>query len=269
MSYRPRLTLQKQSQMSEFVKVKSRKKVNGIQCPEVSNESNLALMKASLEKKKHTIKSSTLYENISQTLQPHKISKIRCVALGSPSQEEPALYQLALLLLIVEENSIKSQNVSVYDPVFTQLDIDFFKSLNFEVSEDYLPKDDEATLFFLPHAPLNLTNSVILSQNPKLLLSNNIQTHTERLTKLELFEKYPIMSKLVNLLQPQGDKTDGFEAVVKKKSRKSQRNKFVEPTIDYSKIDSYFENIEIISFKDFEEGEWLNSFTDLAFHRIS
>lgn len=255
--------------MSEFTQVKTRKKLSGILDPEVSSVSNQNLLKAGLETKKGIIKSSALYENIELALHPHKFSKIRCVALGSPSQEEPSLFQLALMLLIAEEHSIQGEDISLFDPVFTPLDVEIFKSLNFEVEDEYIPKDSSDILFFLPHAPLVLTSSVLTLQSPKLLLANNIQAHTDRLTKLELFEKYPLLSKLLSLLQKgDGKPDDGFEAVVKKKNRR-QKNKFVEPKINHSRINSYFENVQLISFKEFEEGEWLNTFTDLAFHLIS
>jgi len=243
--------------------------VNGIQDPEVSNETNQTILKQNLSKKKKILEDSKLYQNVITSLTPHKFSKIRCVALGSPSQEAPALYQLALLQLICENFEIKAQDVSLFDPVFTSLDNDFFTSLQYEINDEYLPNDTDDVLFFLPHAPLSLTDKVICSQRPKLLLANNLQTHTDRLTKLELFEKYPLISKLVSLLGNKNDSdADGFEHVVKKKNRR-QKNKFAEPIIDHSKTESYFENIELKSYKEFEEGEWLNSFTDLAFHKIT
>lgn len=254
--------------MSDFVKVRSRRKVNGIRDPEIANENNINILEENLEIKKNTLKESKLFETIIDALKAHKFTKIRCVALGSPSQEEPALFQLALLLLIIEKYGVQCDQVSLYDPVFTVLDNEFLKSLKFEVKEEYIPNGDDSILFFLPHAPLSLTNQVISEQNPKLLLANNIQTHTTRLTKTELFEKYPVISKLVSLLIPEETLKDDFEPVVKKKNRR-QRSKFTEPKIDHSKVETYFEKIDLLSFKKFEEGEWLNSFTDIAFHVIS
>lgn len=254
--------------MSDFVKVRSRKKINGILDPQVANETNINILKDNLEVKKSILKESKLFENIINALESPKFTKIRCVALGSPSQEEPALYQLALLMLIIEKFEIEGEQVSLYDPVFTALDNDLLTSFKFQIKDQYIPNDDDSILFFLPHAPLSLTNQVISEQNPKLLLANNIQTHTTRLTKTELFEKYPVISKLVSLLNKEETPKDDFEPVVKKKNRR-QRSKFTEPKVDHSEVDTYFKNINLISFKEFEEGEWLNSFTDIAFHVIS
>ncbi|CCH45961.1 SRR1-like protein [Wickerhamomyces ciferrii] len=255
--------------MTEFVKVKTRRGVNGILDPEITNESNQSTLKESLEKKKQIVLESQLYEEIIQSLHPHKFTKIRCVALGSPSQEEPALYQLSLLQSLASKFNIDSKNISIYDPVFSKLDKAVFESWNYEISESYDSLNPNDVLFFLPHAPLNLTNHIISTNNPKLLLANNILTHTDRLTKSELFVKYPLLSKLSSLITINKNESnnDGFEAVVKKKTRK-QKNKFIEPTIDNSKVESYFSSIDIISFKEFENGQWANSFTDLAFHSI-
>jgi hypothetical protein len=119
---------------------------------------------------------------------------------------------------------------------------------------------------------------VISSSKPSLLLANNISTHTERLGKLELYNKYPLLSKLVHLLEKDlKDSTverrknteDDFQPVVSKRKSRKSKHKYVEPSLDYSSVASYFSSISIVSFKKDEEGEWNNSFTDLAFHRLA
>ncbi|KAH3663946.1 hypothetical protein WICMUC_005885 [Wickerhamomyces mucosus] len=269
--------------MSDFIKIhKKNYKINGINDPNNSNEENIKLLNENLISKLKIIKSSTLYKEIFITLKEIKFIKIRCLALGSPSQDQPSLYQLALLILLVEEFNLHSENISLYDPIFNELDLKLLTiNYRYRVEKNYDQIfDQDEILYFLPHAPLNLTNEIIDLESPKLLLANNIITHTDRLTNLELFEKYPTISKIINYINnlDQSDKLtsgnlDGFQKVInnnskRKLQRKNKYNANNVKTIDYSQIVTYFEKVELKSFKHLEEGPWLNSFSDIAFHRL-
>lgn len=248
---------------------------------------------------RYIIKDSLMFQDLKTQL--HSISgsikAIRCLAIGSFTEDFPARYQLALLLEIIDyfecTSGISSLLVSIYDPLFTSQDEDFIKKNgSFWSIDETLPPEhfeSDSTLFFLPHAPLDLTESVIVKERPKYFLANNIIQHTDRYTALQLNRKYPILSKLINVLDSSQNgtgkanningenlyKDDGFTTKVsKKKNRRNRNNNYIfeEPCIDYSLIDSYFHDCKILT--NFNNGQhlkdkpWINSFSDLTFHII-
>ncbi|CCD27160.1 Ber1p NDAI_0J02680 [Naumovozyma dairenensis CBS 421] len=252
------------------------------------------------------INASSMFEDLINSLNPYKtkIKLIRCLAIGSFHQDLPARYQLALLLEIIQylsshstdnnNNEQQSITVSIYDPIFDKDDLDYISTKQQKENwklEESMPfvSSNDLTLFFLPHAPLNLTETILNIERPKLCLANNIITHTDRYTKLQLFEKYPFISKLVHSLEsttqpiiPKDIETenDQFETFISKKNKRRNRNNnnkhiiYKEPTIDYDSIDTYFKNCSILT--DFNNGKllkdikntWINSFSDLTLHLI-
>lgn len=245
------------------------------------------------------IRESLMFQDLKTILDStaNSIKAIRCLAIGSFTEDFPARYQLALLLEIIEylehTSDTPSIVVSVYDPVFTNQDKDFIKEkgLFWSIDETLPPKnfESDSTLFFLPHAPLDLTENILVKERPKYFLANNVIQHADRYTALQLNTKYPILSKLANMLNSSQNKNiktyntnredllkdDGFIInVSKKKHRKNKNNKYIfeEPHIDYSLIDSYFYACKILT--NFNNGQhlknqpWINSFSDLTFHII-
>ncbi|CAI4035308.1 hypothetical protein SMKI_12G4590 [Saccharomyces mikatae IFO 1815] len=239
------------------------------------------------------LKESVFLSDLFQNLQPHlnNIKKIRCVAIGNFKNDFPATYQFALLLEIV--NYIESENardihISIYDPIFTQEEIQYLKSLGSKwvMEEEFSANnasDYESVLYFLPHAPLNLTESILSSQRPHLWLANNIILHTDRYTKAVLCEKYPHLGKLVHYLEPnialeakKHDDADDFTTFIPKRKRKyknnSSRLRVKLPEIDYDTIATKFTSCQILT--DFDGGKylkeepWINSFSDLTLHAI-
>ena len=239
------------------------------------------------------LKESVFLSNLFQILQPHvnNIKKIRCLAIGNFREDFPATYQFALLLEIIDY--IKSEDdrdvlISLYDPIFTKEEIQYLKSLGSRwlIEEEFLEsdaRDYESVLYFLPHAPLDLTENILSSQRPHLWLANNMISHTDRYTKAKLCEKYPNLGKLVHYLQPntalEGKKlhdVDDFETFIPKRKRKNRNNssklKVKLPEIDYNSIATKFKSCQILT--DFDEGKylkekpWINSFSDLTLHAI-
>jgi len=238
------------------------------------------------------IHESEMFSNLKEILSQHKdkICNIRCLAIGSFTQEFPAKYQLALLLELIDYllNDKISPKVSIYDPVFNDSDLGYLDKCHpeWEVKEEVDKEtfNPNSTLFFLPHAPLGLTEQILNEEKPKLFLANNIIQHIDRYTKGELNEKYPLLSKLVYLVESKSEisqkqeiinssSIDGFTAFVPKRKRKQKsKYKFVEKIIDYDSIESVFTQCTITS--TFDEGKllrdqpWVNSFSDLAMHII-
>lgn len=71
------------------------------------------------------------------TSQSCLITGLRCLALGSPTESPIAMYQLALLQLILELLKLPAEAVSMYDPVFSDADLSLFGELGYRVSETY------------------------------------------------------------------------------------------------------------------------------------
>lgn len=206
-----------------------------------------------------TIRQSDLYEDIKKSLDC-EITTIRCLALGSPSESKNAKYQLALLL---ELQDLFDAKVSVYDPIFNDKDKELLDG--FTIEEEFT-SDSEKTLYFLPHASLELTEHILNINKPKYFLANDVVTHTDRLTKKKLADMYPSLSILVHLLEDNSTvkkPSDGFTTV-------SRRKKFKEPVIDYNIESVYFDKVQIHRYlHNSKQAPWGTSFTDLAYHYIT
>ncbi|KOG98081.1 Ber1p [Saccharomyces eubayanus] len=239
------------------------------------------------------LKKSKFLSDLFQSLQPYinDIKKVRCVAIGNFKEDFPATYQFALLLEIIDH--IHSENsrdivVSLYDPVFTKEETIYLKTLGerWVIEENFLESNTSnygSVLYFLPHAPLDLTENILSSECPHLWLANNIVSHTDRYTKAQLYEKYPRLGKLVHYLQPsitpetkKQDSMDDFTTFVPKRKRKNRNNssklKVKLPELDYESIATKFTSCRILT--DFDGGKylkeqpWINSFSDLTLHVV-
>lgn len=244
-----------------------------------------------LQSYREIIRESDMFISLQQELTKYRneIYNIRCLAIGSFSDDFPAKYQLALLLELIKflTEEDKTIRVSVYDPIFTETDLKYIKTHQptWKTTEivDKKTFSPESTLFFLPHAPLDLTEFILKDEEPRIYLANNIVQHTDRYTKFQLYEKYPLLSKLMHVLEaskkeePKKDKdssaSDGFTTFVSKKNRKQKsKYKFVEKTIDYESISSSFTKCTIKTTfddgKQLKDKPWVNSFSDLTLHVI-
>ncbi|CDO92139.1 unnamed protein product [Kluyveromyces dobzhanskii CBS 2104] len=241
-----------------------------------------------LDEARKTIGESELLQSLRNSLDSFHITHMRCLALGSFTQDSPARFQLALLLELLD--TLKVSKCSLYDPAFDDEDLAYINDMERQSScvwsvderSPFLDVHSEHILFFLPHAPLSLTEKVISEESPQIWLANHLIQHTDRFTKLQLYTKYPLVSKLVHHINSAtvnkvslGAKADddGFQPFTSSRKRKSQRrNKFKEPAIEYDTVESYFKSCKITN--DFEDGTtltgriWLNSFSDLALHLI-
>lgn len=186
-------------------------------------------------------------------------TRIRCLALGSPSQSSDARYQYALLLELIDLLGVKE--VSLYDPVFTEEDKQLFGG--YKVEETFNQPQDKTVLFYIPHLPLEVMEQVVNNEKPVYFLGNDVIAHTDRLTKKKLAELYPSMAIMVQYLD-KGKFDDGFTKVTK------SRKKYKEPEITYDFNSVYFNNVKIIRYlHNFNKSDpWGNSFSDLALHKL-
>lgn len=224
------------------------------------------------------IKDSNLFAETTDIVNDLSFSQIRCIALGSPSDSKSALYQLAYLLEIASNLNVEHENISIYDPIFNDEDeLLLTKHLNFKIESKPTNLKVDKTLFFLPHAGLDITESLINEYEPIWLLSNDLISHTDRFSKQKLHDQYKTISLLVHILlkdipkkEVENKKDDGFTTVKKtKKKNKNNNQKYIyqEPIIDYNFDVAYFSNIKLTRFEK-TEGPWENAFTDLSFQCI-
>ncbi|VVT51083.1 uncharacterized protein SAPINGB_P002978 [Magnusiomyces paraingens] len=135
------------------------------------------------------------------------ISIVRCLALGSPTDSHNAMYQLALLGLLLNHLGLPSSSVSCWDPVFTPADLKLFDRLGYTVSqtdpeEPQIAKPNtSATLYYVIHSPPLLTEKVLARANESSLrtvvIGNNLTTYTNHHSDAELSEKYPVLFKAI------------------------------------------------------------------------
>ncbi|SCU98440.1 LADA_0H13036g1_1 [Lachancea dasiensis] len=240
-----------------------------------------ASFEENLQERRAIIHRSRMFKALSEELDPFlkDITKIRCLAIGSFHEEFAALYQLALLLELLDliNPGGASFKVSIYDPVFTDADRKFIGNMGSDWTIDekcpWDPENSSNVLFFLPHAPLDLTQNILISEKPKFFLANHIAKHVDRYTRAQLALKYPVLAKLNHVLASSDPHPDsGFKPFVSRKARRKQKHQPQESEIDYDKIETYFQEVQVIT--DFSGGRslmdqpWINSFSDLALQLI-
>ncbi|EGV63240.1 hypothetical protein CANTEDRAFT_94006 [Yamadazyma tenuis ATCC 10573] len=212
------------------------------------------------------IRGSEVFERLSKSINLN-INDIRCLALGSPTQSTPALYQLALLM---ELKKLTTAKVSVYDPIFTSSDLKLFSHLEITPTKEHPSTLTASTLYYLPHADLSITEELFKDKSPAFMLGNDVFSHTNRLSKVELHTKYKILSHIVyvadNSCQGAPEITDGFEPVVARSRKRANKLKYTPPPIKYTFDEMYFSKVEITPIG--ELGQWQNAFSDLALHII-
>lgn len=196
------------------------------------------------------------------------IKNIRCLALGSPVESNAALYQFAFTLALGDYCKIDRSHITFYDPIFNDDDREILELKSKCLIKEDSDTDRLNTLYFLPHASLEVTEKFINSKKPIFFLGNDLISHTDRLTKKKLDEKYSTLSLLVKKLEDnQNDKIDDGFIKLKPKKRRNKINIYQEPDVKYDYTKAYFSDITSTKFKEMDE-KWGNAFSDLAFHHI-
>lgn len=231
----------------------------------------LEQLKLKLSKYESVMAESSLFKETIKILKDHSITHARCLALGSPSDSNAALYQLAFLTQICRHFDVNLSNVSLYDPVFNEFDNQFLTNVtNFKVSEEDIFVGLN-TLYFLPHASLELTEQILNDSKPSFLLANDIMSHTDRLTKKKIHDTYRTISLIIKVLEntktTPKEKDDFISVTVKKKKNRNKKPVFKEPEIEYDYRNCYFKAAELTRIENVQ-GVWGSSFSDIAFHHI-
>ncbi|XBW37055.1 hypothetical protein QEN19_002633 [Hanseniaspora menglaensis] len=275
------------------VSLKSKKKKNKLN---IRSQRELIAEKLFLQYPKK-VANSNIFKDVFEQIKLNKFDflKVRCLALGSFFEEIQPLYQLCflfeLVLLITEENKT-SITISLYDPVFTNDDIDFIKNeLNdksknikcvFETEEDWEKsiiesREDISTLYYIPHGDLHLLEYLFPIIKPKYYLGNYILDQLLRVNDFDSSMKYLVnikrsCYKTSKLNKNESiDDSDDFKPVLKnKKSRQNKMKVAKEPHKTVETIELYFKDITAVtdSHKNIEQGPWLSAFSSLALHKI-
>lgn len=238
-----------------------------------------------LESHIQTIEASGFYKSSLKLLQPLSFKRIRCIALGSPTQEFQALYQLAYLKLLAKEFDIRPENISLYDPIFTEDDTHLLAIIEkyvVEETEQTSPQYSSETLYYMPHAPRSVTDRFLATERPRWILGNDVRVTIGSLTLAKFFAEYPRLAKLVHLAEQQLKDTPSsgqqhpvtlqqseFTVVARRKRNRPKKNVYVEPKLDYDLIDVYFDHISITRIESPESVPWNDSFSDLALNTIT
>lgn len=158
---------------------------------------------AILAEKKAKLQQSKFMERLAQIFQEFdlpEINSIRCLALGPPSDTAstmPAMYQLALLQLLTELLRVPNTHVSVWDPVFSDMDKSILEKSGYQVSPELPNVELNCCLFYMPHAPLSLTNDILATLEKSkisIILGNLLTTYDTRVSPADLEEKYPYLN---------------------------------------------------------------------------
>lgn len=218
------------------------------------------------------IAESKLFTETFEILKDHTFTHVRCLALGSPSDSNAALYQLAYLTQICRHFDIELSNISLYDPIFNEIDKQFLATM---IKAEITKKDEFIglnTLYFLPHASLELTDQILHESKPSFLLGNNIISHTDRLTKRKIHDKYRTISLLIKVLETTKitpkDNDNFISVTAKKKKNRNKKPVFKEPEIEYNYDDCYFKSAKLTRIENVQ-GVWGSSFSDIAFHSVT
>lgn len=228
-----------------------------------------------LKKHEETISKSEFFERSVSALKIVPFSRIHCLALGSPTLEFQALYQLAYLRLLAERFNVDSGKIEVFDPVFDSNDNYLLETvLGYRVADVRQKEDSAVTLFYMPHAPRSLTNRFIADIEPRWILGNDVTVTMGTLGKVKFLADYPTLATLVHLAQvlPSSETTkppaDEFQ-VASGRRRGKRKNVYVEPKCEYDLAQVYFDGIMVERLTSPGNAPWKDSFSDLALNTIT
>lgn len=162
-----------------------------------------------VEECKCTIFESQFYSKLVDQLKDNleylefkSISSILCYGLGNFTSSVTSRYQLALLQLFKEFFQVE---IYLYDPIFSDIEVNFLKQFNLIVineNEEGIREITEPTLIFLPHCPTALVNNLLwrnwnTSLSNCIILGNSFKTlldrHSERYFKEKYYYIYAIL----------------------------------------------------------------------------
>ena len=267
-----------------------------------------------LARHREALQKSSVAEEVLTALdtrsQPLRI--VRCIGLGSPTSSTAAVYQLALLQLIVDTGD--DTVVSLWDPVFSREDTELFTQLGYVVEEKLshtqvvagaktnteaeveaetdakaeveaevevcvdvdADADSSTTLYYMPHLPIDVLETIIATEHPTRMLTNDLSVYTFKYTDAKYFELYPNCARIAHLTSSTKATTisspdDEFVVVKKSRPRSRSRKAYVPPAVEYD-MDSAFFLTAIatrITTGQNTHSEWDAAFTDTSYYTLT
>jgi hypothetical protein len=111
---------------------------------------------------------------------PATVKNVVCLCHGNLG-DHASLYQLSVLILILERLGVHHEKCFVFDPCHSPKEIDVLKHLGFTVldgSDDARIRVRQMTLFYMPHGDFGLTNNLVAANVDSLhliaVLGNNL-----------------------------------------------------------------------------------------------
>ncbi|QPG76601.1 hypothetical protein FOA43_003993 [Brettanomyces nanus] len=237
-------------------------------------------LKARFEKFFSIVAKDPFFKLIAHTVVENstKLTHIRCLALGNLATDSSAFFQLCLLKYL-QDYLIGDIDVSVYDPVFDDLDVQFLQDyLHYKVEKEYSLDNHlvDQVLFFMPHALYSTIEDIVREVKPLNLLTNNVVKYSYNHSDAENLRKIPNCATIAHLVTTDqgfkasvGDSDGGFKVVTRRKPGKRMSSKaFIPPTLDYHLESRYFSSVYSKVFSDPSSNIWNNAFSDLAFIRL-
>lgn len=112
----------------------------------------------------------------------HGVEQVIALGIGHFAGCLKACSQLALLLHL--KDTLNLQNITVYDPIFTESEQNHLASLGLSCSAQY--SLTSPCLFYMIHCHLDLYESVLLSISaspyPVFLVSNSLKSYSDRIS---------------------------------------------------------------------------------------
>ncbi|OJA11939.1 hypothetical protein AZE42_06377 [Rhizopogon vesiculosus] len=145
---------------------------------------------------------TTCLDLIQDALRETNIScpDVLCLGLGSPSTSREARAQLAFLIRLCAVLDIGS--VSIYDPVFTDADKEFFHGLG-----DAKHTVERPTILYMPHCDLELYENIIGANWSEdnlrriIFIANRFSDYTDNNSRSKLEVESPRLMRLVPQLE--------------------------------------------------------------------
>lgn len=138
------------------------------------------------------------------------VTKLKCLGIGSISQEKSSKFQLCYILLL--QRFYRFKQILVYDPAFNELDKFILETVfEFKVSEpeeEDLPRKElrkdledqqgDHVLYFLPHFPVAEFEKLVEKEKPRLIIGNDIVGQLSHKGLLsENLNRYPNLMMMV------------------------------------------------------------------------
>ncbi|KAI0928336.1 hypothetical protein AcV5_005938 [Taiwanofungus camphoratus] len=134
---------------------------------------------------------------------------VLCLGLGSPSVSRDSRAQLAFLLAICDDLCIGRDQISVYDPVFTEQDSELLATLQVKRLADNRHASygiQVPTIVFMPHCDLQLYENLLRENWSRealpniVLIANRLSDYSESSPSRQFSTEYPCVWRLTPYL---------------------------------------------------------------------